>query len=383
MSDKHRIYLSRLPDPISTDFSNEFCAQFGTDIQTVPTILQNIPIVLLDDVPVSLVETLDGLLQKFRSLGASVHIISTLPEAKIPKLTWPSPPPILKAAYKLAELHIMTCPSCGARFNLEQIAGPTMRPQTPTPSAPPPQDTEKDASVQKTAPPVSVTQEAPVSAAQEKQPAPAPTPAQAPLPESGGDHFGLEWISDSSGYVGEPMSLEAFEAGVAEIDHKKIQEDDDDSIPDAAAVPEIEPLAQTQELPEIPDKPPEDSMDDLPDKAMMPQQAIPEVFELGLPSIEPDAAPVSQDSVPDAPRESELSSGEYSLFLTRISSDSKRLAAIDLITAIKGIDTQAAEKIMEKTIIPVVQEISQEDAESLKKEFQSKGLTARITRKKA
>ncbi|MCI0341942.1 MAG: hypothetical protein L0216_12475 [Planctomycetales bacterium] len=137
-------------------------------------------------------------------------------------------------------------------------------------------------------------------------------------------------------------------------------------------LPELEPLekpaAEDEELPELEPLVPARGAERKPlsPPGKRPTGAIPK----------PGAAPAkSKGAVAEG-------SGEYSVFLSKITGGDKKQAAIELLAEIKGISEGEAADLCGKMIIPVAKGVSKDEADSLLARFAEHKIFGKITKKR-
>ena len=101
-----------------------------------------------------------------------------------------------------------------------------------------------------------------------------------------------------------------------------------------------------------------------------------------LPPSPCPALPGTTGAVSSAPAKAASKGGDFSVFLSKIAGASKKQAAIELLSEIKGIDEDDAAALCNKMIIPVAQGVSKEEAEDILGQFAAHKIQGRITRKK-
>jgi hypothetical protein len=100
-------------------------------------------------------------------------------------------------------------------------------------------------------------------------------------------------------------------------------------------------------------------------------------------ALESSRMPKAETPKPTSGRAAVSSVGEYGLVLSRIESDSKRKEAAQLISVIQGSRLEEALRLTERTIIPVLKDVSKDDAEKTLEQFRSKQISGRVTRRRS
>jgi hypothetical protein len=99
------------------------------------------------------------------------------------------------------------------------------------------------------------------------------------------------------------------------------------------------------------------------------------------PSKRPEAAKAAAAPAKSPPRSGRVpeGAGDCGLVLPRISNDSLRQKAAELISEIKGVGVEDAMRLTERTIIPVLAGVSRDVAEFHKEKFERNKISARVT----
>lgn len=109
------------------------------------------------------------------------------------------------------------------------------------------------------------------------------------------------------------------------------------------------------------------------------------------------SAPVKAAPKPAAPNHEHDSNGEpkpaygngrdandiftYNLFLAKVTSEGKRLRAIELISKVRGVSALEAEEIMERTIVPIIKGVTKKEADEIQAMFKHDRIAVQVLKK--
>ncbi|MEK7447860.1 MAG: hypothetical protein AAB019_00080 [Planctomycetota bacterium] len=320
--------------------ATELARNFNLVPEVAVQILNSPPIIFLSDLNKSDLEAIKLKLLKLSHPNLGLEfLITTKLSPTVPRVVWPTPPHYKKLESGEVVRYVdfqwrgsaFVCPNCGETFLFRRVGNPFAR-------------FVKAKTEKGTGEPILLTQDLPT---------PEPIPVLEPVPMA---------VSDAESEIfGDVMELqplaednELLASGENEVMELAPLEEPDES-GDLAAVPE-----------------PIDILDNA--------EAISE--DQGL-AFMPEAVEITPENVPTVISNA-VSSDETtcSVFLSSITSKEKKEQAAKLIAQLKNISFAEATQLLGRVLVPVLKEVTEEEAKKCLDEFKKIGVAGRATKKK-
>lgn len=147
-------------------------------------------------------------------------------------------------------------------------------------------------------------------------------------------------------------------------------------------VAELAPVAedsssQVMELTPIEVEEPEEAEEGVPEPVDILAGSDTAAQEVSLEQAEPtEAVPELPETIEVAPQ----TEAAHNVFLSKITSPSKKEEAVKLIAETKGISLEEAKKLAGRVLIPLVKEVTEEEAKGYLERFKKIGVSGRITK---
>lgn len=362
------VVLVEVPPEGQAEIATSLGEAFHLQPEAAKQILSTAPVILFRDLAKPEVRALKPKLIEISKRGVEFRI-TPRPADTLPSVNWPTKPgfaqsgggELLPSVTFEWQQHAFVCPGCGEAFVIRPI-GKTAIPKrddaktTPT-AAPPP--------APKPAPPK-----------EEKKPAPPP-PAPAPAKKVVEEVEEIEEIEEIQ-EISEPIEVvdeikESQETEPIEVEEiEEIQE-----IPDSEPIEEVEEIAEVSEDIEMID------LDDSPKKpspaAKKPLDKKPAAPSKPEAKKPPERKPARKGGGDDEEGEGQIA---YSVFLSRIPTPEKQSQAAKLIAEIRGVSMNEAKDLAGRMVIPILKDVSKEEAEACLERFRKLKIQGRITKKK-
>ncbi|MDQ7779634.1 MAG: hypothetical protein RDV41_07980 [Planctomycetota bacterium] len=418
---EYNVILTYTPDIGLEEAATEFARYFRFEQEVAEQILKSCPVVFLRRMSKGDIRSIRSSLIELSKLGIEFTVSPHLPK-DIPHVLWPFQPSfastpegeVVKCINFQWAGNAIVCPGCGETFVFRPIGRPTLKPEPAAPepaAAPAPAPVPAPAraaapaparAAAPAAPPATAAPKgkAPVSARHKEEPKPAPKGkeaakggrklAKAPEPEV---ELELEEEIEPIEEIAEVEEIQEVEEVVAleepaEEPIAEIEEVIDLTEPDMEVVPLEEPE------PEEPPKP-------APKKGKEPPKAAakapaapakPAAKAAAPPKAEPAEEPEEEQAPPaktapakppkKAPADADSGDMQYSVFLNRIGAKEKQEQAAKVLAEVRGCSLAEAREQAKKVIVPVLRDVSKEEADTCLKRFTDMGLQGKTTKKK-
>ncbi|MBI5360017.1 MAG: hypothetical protein HZA48_05485 [Planctomycetes bacterium] len=432
-----KVIVNQPEEPALTAALPQFAKAFSLPEDAAAQILSAAPIVLMTGLTKNEAKLLKPVLIKLSSAGMEFKI-TVIPDKGIPYVIWPFKPHItLKGieenipgiAFEWRNTAVV-CPSCGETFAIKPI-GKTQQAkpisihaaiaQTETPA-------RQDETVQAPAlkpKPAGVKPQA-------QKPAPPqelePEPEEAEIAEAEAEEEAVEATADEPLEVAELTDEQQAEEASAEDEAVEAEPAEEaEAVEEAPAVP-VEVASDDTAYEE---QPPQQFsgedlivMDDAPVIIDVPEEKVPQASPYYIKQEEPEPAdatpvepqaPVVEESAmeaeqlevveeepqaavkptvrqktaiplkkgqaikPPAGRPQQASAVSYSVFLDKIVNPSKRTQSAELLSEITGISVEEANGIVNRSVVPVLKNVPQAEAQECLNKFNAIGVKGRIT----
>ncbi|MBI3099672.1 MAG: hypothetical protein HYY93_15795 [Planctomycetes bacterium] len=356
--------------PRIDEASGVFARSFSISPESAGQVLKCAPIIFLSGIKRSEIRTIKSALYEVSKYGVEFKLTSK-PSPAIPRVVWPTKPNIETLGHTAAIPALgftfgnaaITCPSCGEVLVVRQLGKPVIHPAAPaTPSSSP---------ALKPAPAPAPSK--PAARAAPPPPKPEPKPAKKPArveePEE----------------IEEPLEL---------VEDAAVEAEEVEEVPTLDDTLDVgEPLEEVEEVPELEEEPPKRPAakgGKLPAKPEPRAAArpVPKAAAKPAPKVdEEETLEVAEEPEVKAPKPTPsrvAADGEplFSVFLSKIGDPAKQAEAAKLIAEIRGIPLKEAKEKAKGMLIPVLKDVSKDEADACLEKFQKLKIPGKVTKKK-
>lgn len=433
---EYNVILTFTPDIGVEEIASEFARHFKFEQEVAEQILRSAPVVFLRHMSKKDIKAIKPSLLELSRLGVEFTISPRLPK-NIPSIIWPFQPTfaattegeVVKAINFQWAGSAIVCPGCGEVFVFRPIGKPSLKieedappqlvaapqpvaapapMQTPPPESPkttpkpvPPEPSKAAPTVAPTPPPrdkivsagrkeevkTPLKGKEPATLGRRPHRAPQPEPELEVEPEV--ELTPLEEVEEIQELTEaeEVVALEESPAETAEV--APAEEVVDLSGPDMEIIPLEEPLEEPVKEPPkpAPKKTREPAPKQAPPTVKLPTAPKqPPTAAKPKPVEKPELEPVTKGEARAAKQAASrgVPPGEalYSVFLNRIVSREKQEQAAKILASVRNCSLSEAREQVKKVIIPVIRDVSKEEADNCLKKFTEIGLTGKTTKKK-
>lgn len=334
-------------------------------------VLTTAPVVLFRDLAKPEIRALKPKLIELSKRGVEFRI-TPRPADSLPSVNWPTKPgfaqsgggELLPSVNFEWQQHAFVCPGCGEAFVIRPIGKPVLtKREEAKPAAPPPTPAPKPA------PPKEEKKAAP------PPPKPAPAKVAAKKVEEVEEIEEIQEISD-------PLEVAEEVEEVQEISEPLEVAEEVEEIEEIQEISDAEPIEEVEEIAEAPsDDLDMIDLDEAPKKAA-PSKKPPE--KKAAPPPKPEAKKPPERKPAKKGGDDDEDGGEiaYSVFLSRIPTPDKQSQAAKLIAEVRSCSMGEAKDLAARMVIPVVKDVSKEEAEACLERFKKLKIQGRITKKK-
>ncbi|GEM_PF-2497516 len=331
-------------------------------------VLSTAPVVLFRDLAKPEIRALKPKLIELSRRGVEFRI-TPRPADSLPSVNWPTKPgfaqsgggELLPSVTFEWQQHAFVCPGCGEAFVIRPIGKPVITKREEVKTTP----TTTPAPAPKPAPPK-----------EEKKPAPPP-PKPAPAKTAAKKVEVVEEIEEIQ-EISEPLEVVDEIEEVQEISEPS---EEVEEIEEIQEISDSEPIEEVEEIAEAGNDLEMIDLDEAPKKPAPAAKKPPEKKAAPPPKPEPKKPP---ERKPAKKGGDDDDGGEiaYSVFLSRIPTPDKQMQAAKMICEIRGVSMGEAKDLAARMVIPVVKDVSKEEAEQCLDRFKKLKIQGRITKKK-
>ncbi len=336
-------------------------------------VLSTAPVVLFRDLAKPEIRALKPKLLELSKRGVEFRI-TPRPADSLPSVNWPTKPgfaqsgggELLPSVTFEWQQHAFVCPGCGEAFVIRPIGKPVITKREEVKSTP----TTTPAPAPKPAPPKEEKKAAP------PPPKPAPAKAAAKKVEVVEE---IEEIQE----ISEPLEVVDEIEEVQEISEPLEESEEVEEIEEIQELSDSEPIEEVEEIAEASNDLEMIDLDEAPKKPA-PSLKKPPEKKAPPPPPKPEAKKPPEKKPAKKGGDDEEDGGEiaYSVFLSRIPTPDKQMQAAKMICEIRGVSMGEAKDLAARMVIPVVKDVSKEEAEQCLDRFKKLKIQGRITKKK-
>lgn len=364
------VVLVEVPQEGQAEIASALGEALHLQPEAAKQVLSTAPVVLFRDLAKPEIRALKPKLIELSRRGIEFRI-TPRPADSLPSVNWPTKPgfvqssggELLPSVTFEWQQHAFVCPGCGEAFVIRPIGKPvlTKREEAKAPAPAP-------APAPKPAPPKEEKKAAP--------PPPKPAPAK-PAVKKVEEVEEIEEIQE----ISEPLEVVEEIEEVQEISEPIEVADEVEEVEEIQEISDAEPIEEVEEIAEA-------SGDDIEmiDLDEPPKKAAPAVKKppekKGAPPPKPEAKKPPEKKPAKKGGDDEEGEVAYSVFLSRIPTPDKQAQAAKMIAEIRGVSMGEAKDLAARMVIPVVKDVSKEEAEQCLERFKKLKIQGRITKKK-
>lgn len=358
------VVLVSIPQEGLGETVGAFAEAFHIEAGAAKQVLSTAPIILFRDLAKPEVRAIKPKLLELSRRGAEFRV-TPRPAESLPSVAWPTKPGFAQSgggellpSVKLEwSQHAFVCPTCGEAFVIRSIGKPALtkhveaKAPTPTPEpkpAAPPKEEKKAAPPPPQKPPDKKTAAKKVEVVEEIEE--------------------IEEISEISEPIEEVEEIEE----VTEISDPLEEVEEIEEVSEAETIEEIEEIADVSGDIEMID------LDESPKKSAPVAKKPPAKEEKKAPPKAPPPKAVDKKPAKKDDDDGEIS---YSVFLSRIPTPDKQVQAAKILAEVRGVPMSEAKDLAARMVIPVIKDVSKEEAEQCLERFKKMKIAGRITKK--